>query len=109
MITGKHLEKKILEKNNGNLDLTVRLGNDQEIKQVSCQKPLGVTLDKGLTCEDHIDNLCKQLQSDWDYLCISAHTLKKGQRELYYDAVIKPKLMHVVWDCCSGESYYKVI
>ena len=58
LITGKRLGKKILEKNNGNLDLTVRLGNDQEIEQVSCQKLLGVTLDKGLTYEaPHIDNL----------------------------------------------------
>ena len=82
LITGKHLEKKILEKNNRNLDLTVRLGNNQEIKQVSCQKPLGVTLDKGLTYEAHINNLYKQLQSDWAYLCISVHTLKKA-RENY--------------------------
>ena len=60
--TGKRLEKKILEKNNGhNLDSTLRLGNDQEIKQVSCQKLLGVTLNKDLTYEAQIDNLCKQL------------------------------------------------
>lgn len=61
IVTGKRLEKKILVKNNGNLYLTVRLGNDQEIKQVSCQKLLGVTFNKDLTYEAHIDNLCKQL------------------------------------------------
>ena len=57
LITGKRLEKKILGKDSGNLNLNVRFCNNQKIKQISSQKLLGVTLDKGFTYEAHIDNL----------------------------------------------------
>ena len=88
-------------------------GNDQQIKQVSCQKLLGVTLDKGLTCETHVDNICEQLSKRLGLLKHISLYLKKRQRELYYDgcAIIKPKLMSgsIIWDCCSAESYYKIL
>ena len=45
LITGKRLEKKILGKDSGNLNLDVRFCNNQKIKQISSQKLLGVTLD----------------------------------------------------------------
>ena len=110
LVTGKRLEKKILESDNENLALAVKLGNTQ-IDQVSCQKLLGVTLDKSLTYEAHIDHLCKQLSKRLGLFKHISPYLKKRQRELYYNAVIKPTLMYgsVVWDCCSAECFQKVL
>ena len=109
LVTGKRLEKKILESDNENLALAVKLGNTQ-IDQVSCQNLLGVTLDKSLTYEAHIDHLCKQLSKRLGLFKHISPYLKKRQRELYYNAVIKPTLMYgsVVWDCCSAECFQKV-
>ena len=81
LITGKRLEKKILANENGNLALAVRLGNTQ-IDQVSCQKLLGVTLDKDLTYEAHIDHLCKKLSKRLGLLKHVSSYLKKTTKAI---------------------------
>ncbi|CAB4002641.1 Hypothetical predicted protein [Paramuricea clavata] len=52
LISGKRLEKKILEK--GNMDIAVKV-DDTQITEVNCQKLLGVTIDNRLNYEEHID------------------------------------------------------
>ncbi|CAB4041025.1 Hypothetical predicted protein, partial [Paramuricea clavata] len=58
LISGKRLEKKILEK--GNMDIAVKV-DDTQITEVNCQKLLGVTIDNRLNYEEHIDRLCRKL------------------------------------------------
>ena len=52
LATGKRIEKKC--------HLQVKL-NTIELKQVSSQKLLGVTIDQKLCFDDHIDELCDKL------------------------------------------------
>lgn len=109
LLTGKHLEKMILQ-NNENLALTVCLG-DTQIEQVSCQKLLGVILDKDLTYKAHIDQLCKKLSKQLGLLKHISSYLKRQLRELYSNVVIKSTLLYgsVVWECCSAECINKVL
>ena len=52
LATGKWIEKRM-----NNQQLQVKL-NTTELKQVSSQKLLGVTIDQKLSFDDHIDELC---------------------------------------------------
>ena len=55
LATGKWIEKRM-----NNQQLQVKL-NTTELKQVSSQKLLGVTIDQRLSFDDHIDELCNKL------------------------------------------------
>ena len=52
LATGKWIEERM-----NNQQLQVKL-NTTELKQVSSQKLLGVTIDQKLSFDDHIDELC---------------------------------------------------
>ena len=84
---------------------------DTQIDQVSCQKLLGVILDENLNYETHIDHLCKKLSKQLGLLKHIGAYLKRRQREIYFNGVIKPTLMYgsVIWDCCSVESLTRVL
>ena len=55
LATGKWIEKRM---NNQSCKLKL---NTTELKQVSSQKILGVTIDQKLSFDDHIDELCNKL------------------------------------------------
>ena len=55
LATGKWIEKRM-----NNQQLQVKL-NTTELKQVSSQKLLGVTIDQKLSIDDHINELCNKI------------------------------------------------
>ena len=73
-----------------------------EIEQVASHKLLGLIIDEDLTYEVHIDNLCNQLSKRLSLLRYISPYLKKNQRIIYFNAVIKPLMMYassVVTSC----------
>ena len=84
LISGKRLEKKMLEK--VNLEIAVKVG-DTQITEVNCEKLLGVTIDNRLNNEEHIDRLCRKLSKQLGLLKHISPCIKKQQRELYFNTL----------------------
>ena len=107
LVTGKRLRKKIPDEH---LQMDLALGNTT-VSQVESQKLLGVIVDQDLAYEDHIDSLCKQISKRLGLLKHISPYLKKQQREIYYNGIIKPKLMYgsAVWSCCSKENLDRIL
>ena len=91
LITGKRIENKL--PSDTSMALAIKL-DDTKIDQVSCQKLLGVILDANLNYEAHIDHLCKKLSKQLGLLKHIGAYLKRRQREIYFNGVIKPTLMY---------------
>ncbi|CAB4007049.1 Hypothetical predicted protein [Paramuricea clavata] len=89
LVTGKRLRKKIPDEH---LQMDLALGSTT-VSQVESKKLLGVIIDQDLAYEDHIDSLCKQISKRLGLLKHISPYLKKQQREIYYNGIIKPKLM----------------
>jgi hypothetical protein len=79
LISGKCLEKKILEKEN--MDIVVKV-DDTQITEVNCQKLLGATIDNRLNYEEHIDRLCRKLSKQLG-LSKSIETPKAGSPDYF--------------------------
>jgi hypothetical protein len=109
LVTGKRLRKKIPDEH---LQMDFALGSTT-VSQVESQKLLGVIVDQDLAYEDHIDSLCKQISKRLGLLKHVSPYLKKQQREIYYNGIIKPKLMYMygraVWSCCSKENLDRIL
>ena len=78
--------------------------NATELKQVSTQKLLGVTIDQKLSFDDHIDELCNKFCQRIAVLSkIKWLVLPLEQRKAFYNAMIKQTMLYVsnVWSACS--------
>ena len=100
LVTGKRIAKKL------NDDVTPRLNlkiKNSEIHEVSHLNLLGLTCDRNMTFEPHIDQLCKKLSKRLGLLKHISPYLKKRQKEIYCNGNIKPVMMYgsMVWDNCS--------
>ena len=81
-----------------------------EICEVPSHKLLGVTLDRNMAYDLHIDELCKKLCKRPGLFKHISPYLKQKQRETYFNGVIKPTLMYgsMAWDsCCAKQSLIK--
>ena len=97
LATGKWIEKRM---NNQSCKLKL---NTTELKQVSSQKILGVTIDQKLSFDDHIDELCNKLSQRIAVLSKIKWFLPLEQRKAFYNAMIKQTILYAsnVWSACS--------
>ena len=97
LATGKWIEKRM---NNQSCKLKL---NTTELKQVSSQKILGVTIDQKLSFDDHIDELCNKLSQRIAVLSKIKWFLPLEQRKTFYNAMIKQTILYAcnVWSACS--------
>ena len=89
LVTGKRLVKKMED----SLFLQLRL-KSSELNQVHSHKLLGVTIDSQLSFDQHVDDLCKKLAQRIAVLRKIRRSLPLDQRKLYYNAMIKQKLLY---------------
>ena len=68
--------------------------NNNAINQVRSHKLLGIELDDNLTFTTHIEEHCKKLSKRIGLLRHISPYLKRPQRELFYNTVIKPTLLY---------------
>ena len=70
-----------------------------------------VSIDEHLTYEMHVDKLCIKLSKRLGLLRHISPYLKKNQRIIYFNAVIKPLMMYAstVWTSCNKEVLERVL
>ena len=70
-----------------------------------------VSIDEHLTYEVHFDKLCIKLSKRLGLLRHISPYLKKNQRIIYFNAVIKPLMMYAstVWASCNKEVLERVL
>ena len=102
LVKGKRLKKKLVP---DQPQFEVCL-NGTRVDEVSSHKLLGVIIDTNLNFNDHIDNLCKKLSKRIGLLRHICKYLKKEQREIYYNGVVKPVLMYgsTIWSNSNKEN-----
>ncbi len=107
LVTGKRIAKKLHDDITPCLNLKI---NNSEILEVSKLKLLGLTYDRNMTFETHIDQLCKKLSKRLGLLKHISPYLKKRQRETYYNGIIKPTMMYgsMVWDNYSSDCVQRI-
>ena len=68
-------------------------------------------IDEDLTYEVHVDKLCNKLSKRLGLLRHISPYLKKNQRIIYFNAVIKPLMMYAstVWTSCNKEVLERVL
>ncbi|KAL9972248.1 hypothetical protein ACROYT_G018519 [Oculina patagonica] len=89
LATGKRLRRRIAH-DTGKFEARMQ---NAEIEQVGSHKLLGVIIDEDLTYEAHVDELCNKLSKRIGLLRHISCYLKKNQKLIYYNAVIKPLFM----------------
>ena len=101
LVTGKRLEKKVLDK-----DLKISC-NGTEIEQVTSQKLLGVKLDSHLSFTEHI---CKKVSQRIAVLKKIKRNFPLAERKLYFNALIKPIMLYgsCAWSTSSEENVKRV-
>ena len=84
--------------------------NTTELKQVSSQKLLGVTIDQKLSFDDHIDDLCNKLCQRIAVLSKIKWFLPLEQRKAFYNAMIKQTMLYAsnVWSACSTGNLQRI-
>ena len=95
LITGKRLRRRMAH----NTGKFVASTENSVIEQVGNHKLLGVKIDEYLTYEAHVDELCNKLSKRLGLLRHISCYLRKNQKAIYYNAVIKPLFMYAstVW------------
>ena len=104
LVTGKRLQHKLSEET-----ATLKLRLDAtNIDQLSHHKLLGLIIDKDLSFEAHIDELCKKLSKRLRLLRHISPYLKKRHKLTFYLAAIKPVMLYLspIWSSCSKELLY---
>ena len=97
LVTGKRLRKRMVQ-DTGKLEVKT---DNAEIEQVANHKLLGMIMHEHLTYEVHVDKLCNKLSKRLGLLRHISPYLKKNQRIIYFNAVIKPLLYAE-----TGRTYY---
>jgi len=107
LVMGKRLRKRIVQ-DSGKL---VVKGDNTEIENFVNQKLLGMIIDEDLTYEVHVDELCNKLSKRLGLLRHISPYLKKNQRIIYFNAIIKPLMMYAcqVWTLCNKEALERVL
>ena len=106
LVTGKRLRKCIVQ-DSGKLEVKT---DNAEIENVVNHKLLGMIIDEDLTYEVHVDELCNKLSKRLGLLRHISPFLKKKHRIIYFNAIIKPLMMHPsqVWTLCNKEALERV-
>ena len=99
LVTGKRVRKRIVQ-DLGKLEVKT---NNAEIKNVVNHKLLGMVTDEDLTYEVHVDELCNKLSKQLGLLHHISPYLKKNQRIIYFNAIIKLLMMYTsqAWTLCT--------
>ena len=107
LVTGKLLRKRMVQ-DTGKLEVKT---DNAEIEQVANHTLLGMIIDEHLTYEVHVDKLCIKLSKRLGLLRHISPYLKKNQRIIYFNAVIKPLMMYAstVWTSCNKEVLERVL
>ena len=107
LVTGKRLRKRIVQ-DSGKLEVKT---DNAEIVNVENHKLLGMIIDEDLTYEAHVDGLCNKLSKRLGLLRHISPYLKKNQRIIYFNAIIKPLMMYAsqVWTLCNKEALERVL
>ena len=107
LVTGKRLRKRIVQ-DSGKLEVKT---DNAEILNVKNHKLLGMIIDEDLTYEAHVDELCNKLSKRLGLLRHISPYLKKNQRIIYFNAIIKPVMMYAsqVWTLCNKEALEGVL
>ena len=107
LVTGKRLRKRMVQ-DTGKLEVKT---DNAEIEQVANHKLLGMIIDEDLTYEVHVDKLCSKRSKRLGLLRRISPYLKKNQRIIYFNAVIKPLMMYAstVWTSCNKEVLERVL
>ena len=85
--------------------------DNAEIEQVANHKLLGMIIDEHLPYEVYVDKLCIKLSKRLGLLRHISPYLKKNQKLIYFNAVIKPLLVYAstVWTSCNKEVLERVL
>ena len=107
LLMGTHLRKRMVQ-DTGKLGVKT---DNAEIEQVANHKLLGMIIDEDLTYEVHVDKLCNKLSKRLGLLRHISPYLKKNQRIIYFNAVIKPLMMYAsaVWTSYNKEVLERVL
>ena len=105
LVTGKRIPCKL-----DNCSLELKLVNS-DIEQVDSQKLLGVTIDKHLSFDVHVEELCKKLSQRIAVLRKIRRFIPIEQRILYYNAMIKQVMFYgsTIWSNCSADNLTRIL
>lgn len=84
-----------------------------DIEQVDSQKLLGVTIDKHLSFDVHVEELCVKLL--WSHRIAVLRKIRRfipiEQRILYYNAMIKQVMLYgsSIWSNCSADNLTRIL
>ena len=79
-------------------------------EQVMHQQLLGATIDEELTFKEHSDQLCKKISPKIGLLDNMRTYLPIREGELFYNALIKPRIMLcMVWTSCSDNDFKRIL
>ena len=90
LVTGKRLRRR-MDQDLGKLEVVT---DTAEIEQVASHELLGLIIDEEITYEVHVDELCNKLSKRLGLLRHVNPYLKKNQRIIYFNAVIKPLMTY---------------
>ena len=84
---------------------------NSDIEQVDSQKLLGVTIDKHLSFDVHVEELCKKLSQRIAVLRKIRRFILIEQRILYYNAMIKQVMLYgsTIWSNCSADNLTRIL
>ena len=93
-----------------NCSLELKLVNS-DIEQVDSQKLLGVTIDKHLSFDVLVEELCKKLSQRIAVLRKIRRSIPIEQRILYYNAMIKQVMLYgsTIWSNCSADNLTRIL
>ena len=101
LVTAKRLQHKLSEET---ASLKLRLGATN-IDQLSHHNLLGLIIDKDLSFEAYIDELCEKLSKRLGLLRHISPYLKQRHKLTFYLATVKPVMLYLspVWSSCNKE------
>ena len=104
LVTGKRLTNEIVDSS-----LNLHLGNSN-IEQVDSQKLLRLIIDRHLSFDIQVEELCKNLSQRIALLRKIIRFFFTEQRILYYNAMIKQLMLYgsTVWSNCSSDNIMRV-
>ena len=84
---------------------------NSDIEHVDGQKLLGVTVDKHLSFDVHVEELCKKLSQRIAVLRKIRRFIPIEQRILYYNAMIKQAMLYgsTIWSNCSADNLTRIL
>ena len=90
LVTRKRLQRR-MDQDSGKLEVVT---DTAEIEQVASHKLFGLIIDEDLNYQINVDELCNKLFKRLGLLRHISPYLKKNQRIIYFNTVIKPLMMY---------------